>query len=65
MQRPYKVLVMAMQFINLKSAVNSIPNEVAWEDSERMTLREWIGRQSVEEKQDFGVRVVRAFGGRI
>ena len=65
MQRPYKVLVMAMQFINLKSAVNSIPNEVAWEDSERMTLREWIGRQSVGEKQDFGVRVVRAFGGRI
>ena len=65
MQRPYKILVMAMQFINLKSAVNSIPNEVAWEDSERMTLREWIGRQSVEEQQDFGVRVVRAFGGRI
>ena len=32
MQRPYKILVMAMQFINLKSAVNSIPNEVAWED---------------------------------
>ena len=42
---------------------NSIQPELT--GSEGMTVREWIGRQSVGEKQDFGVRVVRAFGGRI
>lgn len=33
--------------------------------SQRMTVREWIGSQSFEEQQDFGIRVVRAFGGTI
>jgi hypothetical protein len=28
-----------------------------------ITVREWIGTQSFEEQQDFGVRVIRAFGG--
>ena len=42
---------------------NSIQPELT--GSERVTVREWIGRQSFEEQQDFGVRVVRAFGGTI
>ncbi|NEP44928.1 MAG: hypothetical protein F6K35_39190 [Okeania sp. SIO2H7] len=42
---------------------NSIQPELT--GSERMTVREWIGGQSFEEQQDFGVRVVRAFGGTI
>ncbi len=42
---------------------NSIQPELT--GSERITVREWIGRQSFEEQQDFGVRVVRAFGGTI
>ncbi|MEB3339341.1 hypothetical protein [Okeania sp.] len=40
---------------------NSIqPELTGWE---KMTVREWIGKQSFAEQQDFGVRVVRAFGG--
>ncbi len=27
-----------------------------------ITVREWIGTQSFEEQQDFGIRVIRAFG---
>ena len=31
--------------------------------SSDITVREWIGTQSFEEQQDFGIRVIRAFGG--
>ena len=30
-----------------------------------ITVREWIGTQSFEEQQDFGIRVILAFGGTV
>ncbi len=30
-----------------------------------ITVREWIGTQSFEEQQDFGIRVIRAFRGTV
>lgn len=30
-----------------------------------ITVREWLGTQSFEEQQDFGIRVIRAFGGTV
>ncbi len=33
--------------------------------SSDITVREWIGTQSFEEQQDFGIRVIRAFGGTV
>lgn len=32
---------------------------------DNITVREWIGTQSFEEQQDFGIRVIRAFGGTV
>jgi len=33
--------------------------------SSDVTVREWIGNQSYEEQQDFGIRVIIAFGGTV
>jgi hypothetical protein len=30
-----------------------------------ITVREWINSKSFEEQQDFGIRVIRAFGGTV
>ncbi|GAA6624271.1 hypothetical protein [Scytonema sp. NUACC26] len=30
--------------------------------SDTITVRQWIGNQSFEEQQDFGIRVIKAFG---
>ncbi|NEQ35508.1 MAG: hypothetical protein F6K40_04010 [Okeania sp. SIO3I5] len=38
---------------------------VVGDRSFNISRRKWIGKQSFEEQQDFGVRVVRAFGGTI
>ncbi|MBK1989899.1 hypothetical protein A0J48_020595 [Sphaerospermopsis aphanizomenoides BCCUSP55] len=40
---------------------NSIQPEIT--DSSNITIREWLSVQSFEEQQDFGIRVIRAFGG--
>jgi hypothetical protein len=40
---------------------NSIQPEIT--KSSNITVREWLSVQSFEEQQDFGIRVIRAFGG--
>ncbi|TAE55607.1 MAG: hypothetical protein EAZ76_15495 [Nostocales cyanobacterium] len=40
---------------------NSIQPEIT--KSLNITVREWLSFQSFEEQQDFGIRVIRAFGG--
>jgi hypothetical protein len=31
--------------------------------SSNITVREWLSNQSFEEQQDFGIRIIKAFGG--
>jgi hypothetical protein len=33
--------------------------------SDRMTVRQWVGNQSFEEQQDFGIRVIKVIGGTV
>jgi hypothetical protein len=40
---------------------NSVQSDLT--DSSDITVREWLSTQSFEEQQDFGIRVIRAFGG--
>jgi hypothetical protein len=40
---------------------NSVQPEIT--GSSNITVREWLGNQSFEEQQDFGIRVIKIFGG--
>ncbi|NMG10375.1 hypothetical protein DP117_27270 [Brasilonema sp. UFV-L1] len=42
---------------------NSVQPDIT--GSSNTTIREWINRQSYEEQQDFGIRVIIAFGGTV
>lgn len=42
---------------------NSVQPELT--DSSDITVRKWLSTQSFEEQQDFGIRVIRAFGGNV
>jgi hypothetical protein len=42
---------------------NSIQPELTSTDT--LTVRGWLGTQSFEEQQDFGIRVIIAFGGTV
>ncbi|MEG3849648.1 hypothetical protein QT971_29465 [Microcoleus sp. herbarium19] len=42
---------------------NSVQPELTGTDT--LTVRAWLGTQSFEEQQDFGIRVIRAFGGTV
>ncbi|WP_236721293.1 hypothetical protein [Trichormus sp. NMC-1] len=42
---------------------NSIQSNLTGLDS--ITVRQWVGNQSFEEQQDFGIRVIKAFGGTV
>jgi hypothetical protein len=59
-------------FIRLAHGKGSIHQEItnfynsvqpALTGSSDITVREWLSIQSFEEQQDFGVRVIKAFGG--
>ncbi|MBD0346351.1 MAG: hypothetical protein ICV63_16315 [Coleofasciculus sp. Co-bin14] len=45
-----------------KESVGAIANDTI---ETSITVREWIGTQSFEEQQDFGIRVILAFGGTV
>jgi hypothetical protein len=42
---------------------NSVQPEISGTNT--LTVRAWIGTKSFEEQQDFGIRVIRAFGGTV
>lgn len=42
---------------------NSIQPEIT--QSSNITVREWLSSQSFEAQQDFGMRVIRAFGATV
>ena len=42
---------------------NSIQPELTGTNT--LTVRAWIGTKSFEEQQDFGIRIIRAFGGTV
>lgn len=42
---------------------NSIQSNLTGSDS--LTVREWVANQSFEEQQDFGIRVIKVFGGTV
>lgn len=42
---------------------NSIQPELT--NTDTLTVRGWLGTQSFEEQQDFGIRVIIAFGGTV